>query len=784
MSGCAQFLAELEANPSLEGHLSVRHGFLSPERPPQHFPSEYEPWDEMARALPELFFSNRTQPILDRMPVLSAAEDGLPDQCLTRASMVLSALAHAYWRFGADTFYVERTTRVPTDLPPSILQPWQEVSRRLGRVTPERPFQTFYDLFLHNYRYAPGVNEGSPALIQNIELMVPSFGSETERIFYGAFIEMHAHFAPVVGSLCRLEDAVAEDRPDAVVAELATIARCFQQATSVWAKIGPRPGTPFFCDPLIWAKTVAILGVPPAFCPQGGTSGACAPIIYLMDALLSRRRFETYYGQYVRNDAAPMVPSSIHGFARCVADIDLMGYVKKRAPAAEGEALPAAVRSVFDAYVGPVGWLGRHASKAFNYLCVSTITGRNASVSGHERYFSRQTWERAAQNLDASRGERFETEAKDLEREPPPASSTWARPTPPSASHPPRSALHDSATPHATTPDVPRETSREQGSLPSADASTGCPFHARARAPVAACPFAGSSEPPAAAAASPPSEPALREVTRSELSRHIDDGNLWIAIDGAVYDVSEYSTRHPGGPAILFAYAGRDVSSAFWQQNGHQSDVVRAMLAKLRVGRMVRVVDADAEPPSAQGIHAHLLTVLRGRQAAQLQYAHPMNGDPRMKMLSDEHGHLQLWCDVLPAALEHLAPDLIKRLTSSKKARSVIERAQWLSTCCDLRDVSNPVLRCAMARRCASLRKNDLRLLDHLLDLARATVERMERGASPDALLDPLVLAVSLGIARYFDLMAQECELLVRSITESIPGRLLRLDLERLSAAG
>jgi predicted heme/steroid binding protein len=288
----------------------------------------------------------------------------------------------------------------------------------------------------------------------------------------------------------------------------------------------------------------------------------------------------------------------------------------------------------------------------------------------------------------------------------------------------------------------------------------------------------------AAPGASTPAEPALREITRSELSRHIDEGNLWIAIDGAVYDVSEYSKRHPGGPAILFAYAGRDVSAAFWQQNGHQTDVVRGMLAKLRVGRLVRVADADAEPPNAQRIHAHLLTLLRGRQATHLQYAHPMDGDPRMKMLSDEHGHLQLWCDVLPSALEQLAPGSLERLTSSKKARSVIGRAQWLSSCCDLRDVSSPVRRSAMARRCASLRKHDLRLLDHLLDLARATLERMERGASPDALVDPLVLAVSLGIARYFDLMAQDCELLVRCITESIPGRLLRLDLERLSAAG
>src|ERR1041384_1925778 len=157
MSRCAQFLAKLEAFPSLEGHLSVRHGFLAPERAPERLPSEYEPWDEMARALPELFFSNRTQAIMAAMPILSASEEGLPDQCLTRASMVLSALGHAYWRFGADTFFVERTTQGPTALPASISRPWQEVSRRLGRVTPERPFQTFYDLFLHNYRFKASV---------------------------------------------------------------------------------------------------------------------------------------------------------------------------------------------------------------------------------------------------------------------------------------------------------------------------------------------------------------------------------------------------------------------------------------------------------------------------------------------------------------------------------------------------------------------------------------------------------------------------------------------------
>ena len=42
----------------------------------------------------------------------------------------------------------------------------------------------------------------------------------------------------------------------------------------------------------------------------------------------------------------------------------------------------------------------------FNYLCISTITGRNASVSGDERYFDKQTWIEASSELEASREER------------------------------------------------------------------------------------------------------------------------------------------------------------------------------------------------------------------------------------------------------------------------------------------------------------------------------------------------------------------------------------------
>jgi hypothetical protein len=193
---------------------------------------------------------------------------------------------------------------------------------------------------------------------------------------------------------------------------------------------------------------------------------------------------------------------------------------------------------------------------------------------------------------------------------------------------------------------------------------------------------------------------------------------------------------------------------------------------------------ALTHPTGASRVLDYFLTLLRGRQATCLQYEHALDGDPRMKPFSDEHGHLQLWCVVMPSALEHLMPGLAKRLTATPRARSVIERAQWLSTRCDFRQISNPALRCALARRSASLRSHDLRLLDHLLMLTRSAIARLESGATQEAVVDPLIRAVSLDISRYFEVSAQESAQQIRALGESIPGRLLQLDLERLSAAG
>jgi cytochrome b involved in lipid metabolism len=54
-----------------------------------------------------------------------------------------------------------------------------------------------------------------------------------------------------------------------------------------------------------------------------------------------------------------------------------------------------------------------------------------------------------------------------------------------------------------------------------------------------------------------------RQINREELAKHTKKDDCWIAISGAVYDVSQYIDKHPGGPANLLHHAGADGTRSF-----------------------------------------------------------------------------------------------------------------------------------------------------------------------------------------------------------------------------
>ncbi|KAI9319326.1 acyl-CoA dehydrogenase/oxidase [Dichotomocladium elegans] len=58
--------------------------------------------------------------------------------------------------------------------------------------------------------------------------------------------------------------------------------------------------------------------------------------------------------------------------------------------------------------------------------------------------------------------------------------------------------------------------------------------------------------------------PATKTFTREEVSRHSSGEDLWIIIDGAVYDMSRFIDMHPGGAFPILEYAGKDATDAFY----------------------------------------------------------------------------------------------------------------------------------------------------------------------------------------------------------------------------
>jgi sulfite reductase alpha subunit-like flavoprotein len=81
-----------------------------------------------------------------------------------------------------------------------------------------------------------------------------------------------------------------------------------------------------------------------------------------------------------------------------------------------------------------------------------------------------------------------------------------------------------------------------------------------------------------------------QSVAASDLiTRNDDDAGYWMAIDGAVYDVTEFRHLHPGGPQILIESAGTDATEEFRAVLHDRNGEIGAMLSMYKVGLLRRL---------------------------------------------------------------------------------------------------------------------------------------------------------------------------------------------------
>lgn len=62
----------------------------------------------------------------------------------------------------------------------------------------------------------------------------------------------------------------------------------------------------------------------------------------------------------------------------------------------------------------------------------------------------------------------------------------------------------------------------------------------------------------------------LHVITRSELSKHNSEDDIWIQIGDKVYDLTEFLKIHPGGKAAILPYAGKDATKIFMKKHNRR----------------------------------------------------------------------------------------------------------------------------------------------------------------------------------------------------------------------
>ncbi|VVT54676.1 uncharacterized protein SAPINGB_P004195 [Magnusiomyces paraingens] len=71
-------------------------------------------------------------------------------------------------------------------------------------------------------------------------------------------------------------------------------------------------------------------------------------------------------------------------------------------------------------------------------------------------------------------------------------------------------------------------------------------------------------------------------ISTSEIEKHIEKDDLWMVINGKVYDITPFVDEHPGGEEVLVDCGGQDATTSF-EDVGHSDDATE-ILEKLYVG--------------------------------------------------------------------------------------------------------------------------------------------------------------------------------------------------------
>jgi len=80
---------------------------------------------------------------------------------------------------------------------------------------------------------------------------------------------------------------------------------------------------------------------------------------------------------------------------------------------------------------------------------------------------------------------------------------------------------------------------------------------------------------------------ARTSYTLAQVAQHGDASSCWAAINGNVYDLTNWINQHPGGPERILSICGTDGSAAFNAQHGGQGRPAQE-LAQFYIGPLAQ----------------------------------------------------------------------------------------------------------------------------------------------------------------------------------------------------
>lgn len=338
----------------LDATLSRNAGFISTSSLCLSLPAKFQCWDDIAKKIPEYIETGRIVSILNGMPTLTADIDSLPNDCLTRASVILSAFAHAY-KFHLRKFLPESEV-IKHPLPESIEIPWQEICQRLGRDSTRR---TSAEDYYNNLKLK---NPNQPATFNNIDLMVPYTNSTSERNMNRTIIAMEMAFGPALGWIVEAQQAAIEGNLPKVKQTLYNLILIMRQVIKEFHHIRLEEHSKEFMDPTMWGRTFMILGKSTRH-EEPRDRGSDISLFHVLDAFINRKHYDSQAGKEMQESL-----SGLHVLHKNFVDAVKLFSVGDYVDLTQDPQLTSLYKQFIYTYCGEHGLLNIHRRKILAFI--------------------------------------------------------------------------------------------------------------------------------------------------------------------------------------------------------------------------------------------------------------------------------------------------------------------------------------------------------------------------------------------------------------------------------